>query len=217
MSITNQWRRWLTPGVSVLIGATTLGYLAALFGKATGSFDLYRWLALASPLFWSGEVWTVATYFLLPAGWADLLLNGFFIAWLGGMLERGWRRNDFLVYCLINILGTGFAKVLITPSSPFMLVGAGGVVFGLIAAIWHLLGHERVIFLGIGEMSIRTAMWIIGGVNVVIAFPCAGWVNTLIMLGGAVAGWIYLALRSRIPRSTASRVVPDERVRRLEL
>jgi membrane associated rhomboid family serine protease len=217
MSIKSQWRGWLTPGVATLIGATTLCYLAGLIGNATGSFNLYRWLALAPPRFWSGEVWTVATYFLLPGGWADLLLNGFFIAWLGGMIERGMRRGDFLLYCLITVLGTGLAKVLLTPASPFMLVGTGGVVFGLIAAIWHLLGHERVMFLGIGEMSIRTAMWIIGGLNIVIALPCAGWVNTLIMLSGAVAGWIYLVLRSRIPGGGTARQVPDERVRKLEL
>lgn len=217
MSIARQWRRWLTPGVSVLLGTTVCLFLAALAGQMTGAFYLYNRLALFAPRFWAGEIWRVATYCLLPGGWPDLLLNGFFIAWLGGMLERGWRRGDFLLYCLIAAVGTGLAKVLLTSSSLFPLVGMGGVVFGLIAAIWFLLGHERVMFLGIGQMSMRTAMWIIGGVNLVIAFPCAGWVNTLITLGGAVTGWIYLALRTRIPRSARGRLVPDDRVRKLEL
>ncbi len=193
MSITNHWRRWFSPGVVLLLGVMAGCYLAAMVGQVTSAFDLYRWLALDARRFWSGEVWTVVTYFLLPAGFPDFILNAFFIAWLGGLLGKVWRRNDFLLYCLVAVVGTGLAKAVLTPSSPWLLAGSSGLVFGLLAAIWKLIGHERVIFLGFGEMTMRTAVWIIGGVNIVVALPCAGWVNTLIMLSGAVTGWIYIS------------------------
>ena len=75
----NFWQRFLaalTPGVQIMLGLLAAAYLVAVIGKLTQTVELYGWFALNGPKFWSGQIWRLVTYALLPAGILDFLMNG---------------------------------------------------------------------------------------------------------------------------------------------
>lgn len=216
------WRSFLaplTPGVRIILCVLTAMYALALGGYYSGAFDLYRWLGLTGPGFWSGRVWTLVTYALVPGGIMDFVFNSIFILFLGAYLERVWSRRQLWFACLVSIVGAGVAKVLVQPSSPAMMVGTAPVVFGLLAAWGWLFAFERVLFWFIWEMSVRLAAVLMALISFIamVFCPCVGPVNAAIMLCGGVAAMVHLWLHQRLLRARPSRTVTNERMGRLEL
>jgi len=214
------WHRFLaslTPGVRVLLCLMSAVYLAAVIGQLTSSFDLYRWLAVSGPNFWNGEIWQLASYPLLPVTALDFVFNSLMIVLLGGMLERMWSRAEFWTFCTVAAVGAGLAKVALQSSNAFPMTGMTPVVFGLLAAWGYLLGHEKMPFVFLGELTVRQMVLLAGVISFVTALFSAGLANAIIMLAGGLAGLFYLWLRSKMLMTRDSRVVNSERINRLEL
>jgi membrane associated rhomboid family serine protease len=216
----NFWQRFqalLTPGVRILLGLLAAGYLAAAIGKLTHSFDLYGWLALSGPKFWSGQVWRLVTYPLLPAGVMDFVTNSIALVMLGGLLERHWSRGEFWLYCLVAAAGAGLAKAALHFSSPQTLVGAAPLMFGLLIAWGFLCGRENISLLPFGEITVWKLVLVAGAVSFLIMFFTAGPVTAIIMSAGGLTGWLYLWIKHKWLMSRAGSVVQSERINRLEL
>jgi membrane associated rhomboid family serine protease len=216
----NFWQRFLaalTPGVRLLLCLLAAVYLAAVIGKLIHAFDLYDWLALSGPKFWSGQIWRLVTYALLPAGILDYLMNSIALVMLGGMLERHWSRGELWLYCVVAAAGAGLAKVLLQSSIPLPLTGAAPMMFGLLIA-WGFLGGREVINLVVfGVMTVWKLVLVAGAISLLIVFLTAGLVAAIIMAGGGLTGFLYLWLKHKWLMSRASRVIHSERINRLEL
>ena len=216
----NFWQRFLsalTPGVRILLGLLAAVWLAAVIGKFLQAFDLYAWLALSGPKFWSGQIWRLVTYALLPVGIMDFLMNGIALVMLGGMLERHWSRGEFWRYCLVAAAGAGLAKVLLQFSNPLPLVGAAPMMFGLLIGWGFLCGHGNIPLVPFGEMTVWKLVLVAGAVSFLIMFFTAEPVTAIIMAAGGLTGWLYLWLKHKWLMSRPGRVVQSERISRLEL
>jgi membrane associated rhomboid family serine protease len=216
----NFWQRFLaalTPGVRMLLGLLAAVWLAAVAGKSLHTFDLHDWLALSGPKFWSGQIWRLVTYALMPAGFFDFIMNGIALVMLGGMLERHWSRGEFWRYCLVAAAGAGLAKVLLQFSNPLPLVGAAPMMFGLLIGWGFLCGHENISLVPFGEATVWKLVLVAGAVSFLIMFFTAGPVTAIIMAAGGLTGWLYLWLKHKWLMSRPGRVVPSERISRLEL
>jgi membrane associated rhomboid family serine protease len=214
------WHRFLallTPGVRILLCILSAVYLAAIIGKFSHTYDLYRWLALSGTNFWHGQIWQIVTHPLLPLSFFDFAFNGLMIILLGGLLERIWSRSELGVYCVIAAAGAGLARVILQFSSPAPMVGAGPLVFGLLAAWGFLFGHEKISLWPFGEMAVRQLALLIGVISLVIMCFSAGLINAVIVLVGGLTGLFYLWLRARLLMGRGSRIVDSERINRLEL
>jgi membrane associated rhomboid family serine protease len=214
------WQRSLaalTPGVRLLLGLMTAAYVAATVGKSIHAFDLYGWLALSGPTFWSGQIWRLVTYALLPAGILDFLMNGIALVMLGGLLERRGSRGELWLYCVVTAVGAGLAKVLLQISSPLPLAGATPLMFGLLIAWCFLCGRETINILIFGEITVWKLLLGVAAIGLFITFLTAGSVTALILAAGGLAGWLYLWLKQKWLMSRASRVAHSERMSRLEL
>jgi membrane associated rhomboid family serine protease len=207
----------LTPGVRVILCLQTLTYLLALIGQVWGAWNLYRWVALSGPAFWSGRLWELVTYVFLPASPIDFLIDGVTLVILGGMLERSWSRFEFWAYCAVVAVGTGLAQVVCFSSIDSFLAGATSLGFGLLVGWGYVLGHERVSLLAIGEISARVIALVAGAISLVTMWMGAGLIATAIMCAGGVAGFIYLWILKTRLMTRDGRVVPSERMNRLEL
>jgi len=214
------WHRFLAslkPGVRILLCLLSAVYLAAIIGKFSHAYDLYRWLALSGTNFWHGQVWQVVTHPLLPTAAFDFVLNGLMIVLLGGLLERIWSRSELGMYCVVAAVGAGLAKVILQFSNPAPMAGAGPLVFGLLAAWGFLFGHEKVPMGSFGEMTVRQLALLAGVISLVTMWFSAGLINAVIMLAGGLAGLLYLWLRSKMLMTRKSRIVDSDRMNRLEL
>lgn len=207
----------LKTGTRVLILVLLLAYAAAFIGITTKTYNLFEWFGLRSTSVWHGEAWRLFSYAFVSPNLFNLVINVILLAMLGAFLERVWSPKEFAFFCLVSAGGAGVAKVLITPTSPILMVASVPIIFGLLVAWAKIFGHERVYFMGIWEMSVRAAAIIFAAISILAMLPCAGIVNTLIMLCGGVAGWLYLFLRLRSVRLQQSQVVGSVRMGRLEL
>jgi membrane associated rhomboid family serine protease len=209
---------YLPVGVRGPVALLILAGIVALAGAYSGRFDLYGPLALWPFEFWRGQIWRAITYAWLPAGPADLIFNGFLVAILGTRLVAGLGRREFWMFCLVGMLGTAIAKLALSPLNRGPLVGMAGVVFAMFAAWYRLFPTEEVMLMATWRMSMRTAILIVAGLIIMFGLlsSCGFWNSVAILLGGAT-GWLYLAAQSWWRLRHGPRVLPSERIRRLEL
>lgn len=209
----NQFLAALTPGVRVLLGVLTAVALATFIGKATRVLDLNGWLALGAQLFWHGQIWRLLTYALLPAGVLNFIFNAFALIVLGGWLERVRSKGGLWIICIVSAVGAGLAALLLLVP----LSGAGPMIFGLLAAWGFHCGHERISMFPFGEMTVRQLAWAAATVSLLFTAFTAGWQMAAVMAAGGLSGWFYVWAWHKWLMSRASRIVPSERISRLEL
>jgi len=179
---------------------------------------LVDWLGLSPALVWKGQVWRLMSYALVGGGVLGWAINLFWFTTLISILRNDWSSLSFWICCLVAAAGGALPVVLIYPHADVPVLAAGAVVFALLAAWDRFYRRERLIMLGIGEVSVRQAAIFIAVLNAVICFfSCSGWLFTLAMFCGGAVGWLWLAVGQRRVMSRGSQVVESQRTARLEL
>jgi membrane associated rhomboid family serine protease len=204
-------------GPRLLILVFLVGYPIAQLGYYTHTFDIYGWLGLAPALVWKGQVWRVITYGFLPAGLLDYVLSLFWLATLVSVVGRNWTSAGFWGYCVLGVVAAAVPILVVVPTMPCRLIGGAGLTFALLAAWDWLYRRERLLLLGIGEISARQAALLIAFINSIILFFCNGWFIMVCMWCGGIAGWLWLSLRAKLFLGKTPQQIRSERVARLEL
>jgi membrane associated rhomboid family serine protease len=208
----------LPAGMRIFLLCYALGFPVLMLGHLSHTFALEDWLALSPALVWKGQVWRVLTYAFLAGGILGWVVNLFWFVTLISILGRNWSSVAFWFFCLFAAIAGALPIVLLMPGTDARVLSGGGIIFALLVAWDRLYHRERLIMLGIGEMSVRQAAIFVAVINAVIVFfSCGGWLLTLSMMCGGLAGWIYLALGSKRLLSRSSQTVESERIARLEL
>ncbi len=186
--------------------------------KLTGQSRVLQWLGLNPSLVWKGELWRLLTFDLISSsvlGWA---INLFWLATLINLLRNDWTSVRLWIFCLLSGIGGALPLLFIFRQADFPIVGAGAIVCALLLAWDHFYHRERIIMLGLGEVSVRQAVLFIIALNAVITyFGCGGWQFTLSMFCGGLTGWLILLIGQKHVMSRGSQIVESQRVARLEL
>ena len=189
----------LPVGARLLVLAYALGYPLFLLGHYTRVTELSDWMALWPPWVRRGEVWYVVTYAFLPNGILDWVVSLFWLATLASVVGRNWSSLELWGYCLMATVVGALVVVAVNPPLRYPIVGNGAMIFALLAAWYRLYGRERLIMLGLGEVSVREATVVVGVIEVLISLFCLGWLVTLAMMSGGVAG-LVLSVSARQAR-----------------
>jgi len=206
-----------SPGARLVLLAYVLGFPLALAGHYTHTFDLYAWLGLAPALVWHGQVWRVLSYAFIAGGWIDWVVSSFWLVTLVSVLGRNWTSRGFWGYCLLGTVAAALPVVLLKPGLGCCITGNAGMIFALLAAWDWFYRKERLILLGVGEISVRQAAILIAVINSIILFFCNGWFLMLAMWCGGMAGWLWLSVRAKLFMGKTAQQIRSERVARLEL
>jgi membrane associated rhomboid family serine protease len=204
-------------GMRLFLLVFVLGFPVAWIGLSARLFNLYGWLALIPALVWKGQVWRVVTYAFLPAGPLDWLISLFWLMTLVPVLGRNWNARNFWGYCLLGAVAGGLFILLLKPGMERGVVGEGAIIFALLVAWDWMYRRERLLLLGIGEISVRQAAILIAVINSLILFFCAGWFLMLAMWCGGLAGGLWLFVRTKLLLGRTPQQIRSERVARLEL
>jgi membrane associated rhomboid family serine protease len=204
-------------GMRVFLLIFLLGFPVAWIGYRAHLFDMYDWLALTPALVWQGQVWRAVTYAFLPAGPLDWIISFFWLATLVPVLGRNWKARGFWGYSLLGAVAGGLFILLLKPRMEYGVVGEGAIIFALLVAWDWMYRHERLLLLGIGEISVRQAAILIAVINSLILFFCAGWFLMLAMWCGGLAGGLWLFVRTKLLMGKTPQQIRSERVARLEL
>lgn len=206
-----------TPGARLLLLAYVFGFPLAKAGLLTHTFDLYDWLGLAPALVWQGQVWRVASYAFLAGGWIDWVVSSFWLVTLISVLGRNWTSRGIWGYSLLGVFAGALPVVLLKPGWEIYIAGNAAMIFALLAAWDWFYRRERLILLGIGEISVRQAAILIAIINSIILFFSDGWFLMLAMWCGGVVGWLWLTACAKLFMGKTARQIRSERVARLEL
>ncbi|MEX1306080.1 MAG: rhomboid family intramembrane serine protease [Rhodovibrionaceae bacterium] len=118
--------------------------------------------ALALIIFESGRpldperFYTLVTHAFLHGNWLHIFFNGLWLLILGSRLHLNLGETRFLIFFALTAAGGGAAQILLDWGQVAILIGASGVVFGLLGAgayLWVLQPGDR------GVERIRKLAW----------------------------------------------------------
>jgi membrane associated rhomboid family serine protease len=207
----------LRPGARWLLLAYALIFPVALIGHRTGWFDLFSPLMLKPALVWKGQLWRLLTYSFLAGGPLDWIVSLFWLATLVSVAGKHWSGWRLWSYCLMGALAGGLFIALLAPGAVRAIGSNLAMEFALLVAWDRIYRNERLILLGVGEISVRQAVILVAIIDTLIVFLCAGWFLTLAMWCGAAAGWLYFLINGRRLSRRGPELVASERMARLEL
>ncbi len=204
-------------GLRIFLLIFVLGFPVAWVGRRANLFELYNWFDLSPALVWKGQVWRLVTYAFLPTGPFDWFLSLFWLATLVSVLGRNWTSRAFWGYCLLGALAGGLFIQLLRPGWQCGVVGCGSMIFALVVAWDWMYRYERLLLLGIGEISVRQAAILIAFINSLVLYFCSGWFLMLAMWCGGLAGGLWLFVRTKLLMGKTPQQIRSERMARLEL
>ena len=126
------------------------------------------------------------SYAFLAGGILGWAINLFWFATLISMLRNDWSSLSFWIYCLVAAIGGALPIILIKPHADVPVLTAGALIFALLVAWDRFYRRERIIMLGLGEVSVRQAAIFVAALNAVVCFfSCGGWLFTFSMMPDA--------------------------------
>lgn len=102
--------------------------------------------------FHQGQLWRLLSYALLHQDFLHLFFNLFGLWVFGAELERLWGSRSYWLYSIGCAAGAGLAHVLLDTwlsGRASGVMGASGVVYGLMAAYGLIFRQRRLLFLGL--------------------------------------------------------------------
>lgn len=201
------------PVTKLLVADTVLLYLFAMVTNGTAVFDATRRaLAFGCPQ-WLVQPWTLVTYPLMTLGDPfSILFSCLMLWWFGGSLERAWSSRVYAWF--FGIISVIIAVSLSIPSLLLRIpVDLSGVWMPLsaVTVAWAALNPEQEILLFF-VLPVRakyvgwaTAAVVAGSYAWSPAYPRPyNLIFALFSLGGCVAAWRYVHLRSGYSRPRTS-------------
>jgi membrane associated rhomboid family serine protease len=159
-------------------------YVVELVLLRAGGAALVDALTLSPREVLAGRVWQPFTYAWLhsPRDPSHLLFNLLLLYSFGGRLEGWWGPRRFLTAYLVFLLGGGLLTVAVGalaqlgPLSGLLEgvwlgphLGASGAVMGMVVAYGLTHGDERVQLLLGPPMTARTLVWVLVGLDLLVA------------------------------------------------
>lgn len=134
--VSGAWTAWLWPETieTVIEAARTAPGAPEGMGLALAQFALVEV---------SSGPWSIVTYAFLHGSWAHVLLNAFWLAAFGSPVARRLGTAKFLLLCLLTALGGVAAHWLTHMYDVTPMIGASGVVSGMMgAAAWFAFSRS---------------------------------------------------------------------------
>jgi len=118
----------------VLIAINVIAFLAQIAGGDVSgrAGTVYNDGALFGPLVADGDWWRIVTAGFLHSGPLHILLNMYFLWFLGNLLEPAIGRLRFGIIYFVSLVGGSLGALVVSPDA--VTVGASGAVFGLMGA-----------------------------------------------------------------------------------
>lgn len=140
--------------------------------------------------FW---LWQLASYMFLHGNFVHIFFNLFALWMFGRPVEASWGSQEFLKYYFITGVGAAVFNVLLTPGSPYPIVGASGAVYGLLVAFAMLYPDAKVYLYFIIPISAKHLVILFAVIEFLAsAGGSTSHIARLAHLGGMITGYVYL-------------------------
>ncbi len=149
---------------------------------------------LYGPYLWRGAFFQVLTYSFLHGSPMHLGFNMLVLWMFAGELEVLWGRRRFVLYMIVTALGASLCQLLFAPFLQVPVIGASGVVYGMLLAFGLTFPNRIILLFFVIPMRVR---WLVIGLAVMefmFAFTPDSKTNIahLAHLGGMLFGYLFL-------------------------
>ncbi len=149
--------------------------------------------SLVPTRFFSGWIWQLVSFNFLHANLMHLMMNMLMIWMFGGELEEKLGRRRFILLLVVSGMGAGFCQALAMASVPALIMGASGVVFGLLMVYGLTWPDRTVLVMFIFPMKVKWMVILFGVIEfmAVVGNGQPGIAN-LAHLGGMLFAFIFM-------------------------
>lgn len=141
-----------------------------------------------------GFFWQLLTFHFLHGGLFHLLINLFVLWMFGTEIEHMLGTKRFVIYMVITGIGAGVASLLATPNLKIPIVGASGIVYGVLLAFGLFFPERQILIYFLFPLKAKYMVLIFGGIELLYTVSGGGatGIAHAAHLGGMVFGAIYL-------------------------
>jgi rhomboid protease GluP len=194
---------WSRPATAVFLVVLVGVYaLEVALGGSTNVGVLIRLGANVPALVLDGQPWRLFTSIFLHIGIVHILLNGWALYQLGGLVETFVGPSRMLAVALgSGLVGSAASTAWhVWMQNPGISAGASGAVFGLLGALVGLLLSRRNDLRAEGR-SLLSSLLLWAGLNVYLGLSTPG-IDNAAHFGGAITGLLvgYFVLLRRRPQ-----------------
>ncbi|MDP8224882.1 MAG: rhomboid family intramembrane serine protease [Candidatus Lernaella stagnicola] len=149
---------------------------------------------LYTPYFWRGAFFQIVTYSFLHGSPLHLGFNLLVLWMFAGELEVLWGRKRFAAYMIITAVGAALCQLLFTPLLPVPVIGASGIVYGMLLAFGITFPNRIVLLFFVIPMRVKWLVIGLGVMEFMMAFNPGSQTNIahLAHLGGMLFGYLFL-------------------------
>lgn len=194
---------WSRPATAIFLVVLVGVYaLEVALGGSTDVGVLIRLGANVPALVLDGQPWRLFTSIFLHIGIVHILLNGWALYQLGGLVETFVGPSRMLAVALgSGLVGSAASTAWhVWMQNPGISAGASGAVFGLLGALVGLLLSRRNDLRAEGR-SLLSSLLLWAGLNVYLGLSTPG-IDNAAHFGGAITGFLvgYFVLLRRRPQ-----------------
>jgi membrane associated rhomboid family serine protease len=163
------------------------------------------YLGLVPVLVWKKFfLWQLFTYIFLHGGITHLLFNLLALWMFGGELENYWGARKFLFYFFFCGIGAALCTVILTPYQMVPIIGASGVIYGILLAFGWLFPNRPIFIYFLFPIPAKYMVILYGLIELFASMEgTGGGIAHLTHLGGLLFGLLYMVyprIRQKIRR-----------------
>jgi membrane associated rhomboid family serine protease len=185
----------LTPVVKGFMIACAAVFAVQFFWRGWGGGgDFDRLFGLYTPWFWRGAFFQLLTFHFLHGSIWHLAFNMLTMWMFAGELEQLWGAKKFVIYLFVVGLGAGACQLLSAPFLDVPVIGASGIVYGILLAFGMTYPNRVVLLYFLIPLKVK---WLVIGMGVIefsMAFDPSGPMKIahFAHLGGMLFGFLFL-------------------------
>lgn len=149
--------------------------------------------ALSSQRLFQGWIWQLLSFNFLHANLMHLVFNLLMIWMFGSELERHLGRKRFCYLMAVSGVGAGFCQAVVMAGAPGLILGASGIVFGLLLVYGITWPNRVVLVMLIFPMKVKWMVLLFGVIEfmAVVGDTQPGIAN-LAHLGGMAFAYLFM-------------------------
>lgn len=184
----------MTPVLRVFIYANIAIFVFTMLLTEQGRMQFFTMFGLVPEIFWDRlYIWQLVSFNFLHSGLSHIFFNLFALWVFGGELEKKFGSRRFAIFMAISGIGGGISMLMTSPGMQIPVVGASGIVYGVLLA-YGLTYPNRIVYLYfLIPIKVKTLVIIFGGIEIISSISGSNTgVAHLAHLGGMVFGYLYL-------------------------
>ncbi|MBC97242.1 MAG: hypothetical protein CME63_05800 [Halobacteriovoraceae bacterium] len=184
--------------VNLIIVCTILTLFVASAALSKMGASLPMLLGLSSTGFFSGKIWTLLTYALIPHSLMSAIFDALIFWFIGSELESIWSTKRYGQFLLTTVIGAGviflgIGLIFFSGSSlaSYPLTGPGGVAAAM-CVVYGILFPERTMYFFVFPVKAKWFVAILVGISLYQGIFSPGGLLAWAQLGAMLSGVLWM-------------------------